>query len=130
MRHESGAEEVFMASLTFEPIAVPLREDEQGAIRIGNTRVLLDVVIHEFRNGATAEGIVESYDALTLADVYAVISYYLQHADAVHDYLHRRQQEAKAVREMIEASQPPRPNLRAALLARARASGQSDAPAD
>jgi uncharacterized protein (DUF433 family) len=119
-----------MASLTFEPIAIPLREDEQGAIRIGNTRVLLDVVIHEFRNGATAEGIVESYDALALADVYAVISYYLQHADAVDAYLHRREQEAKAVREMIEDSQPPRPNLRAALMARAKASEQPHAEAD
>jgi uncharacterized protein (DUF433 family) len=119
-----------MATMTFEPIAVPLREDEQGAIRIGNTRVLLDVVIHEFRNGASAEGIVESYDALTLADVYAVISYYLQHTDAVHAYLHRREQEAKAVREIIEASQPPRPNLRAALIARAKASEQADAQAD
>jgi uncharacterized protein (DUF433 family) len=119
-----------MASLTFEPIAVPLREDEQGAIRIGDTRVLLDVVIHEFRNGATAEEIVECYDALNLADVYAVISYYLQHMDAVHAYLHQRAQEAKAVREMIEASQPPRPNLRAVLMARAKASEQTDAPAD
>jgi uncharacterized protein (DUF433 family) len=119
-----------MATLTFDPIAVPLREDEQGAIRIGDTRVLLDVVIHEFRNGASAEGIVESYDALALADVYTVISYYLQHEDAVHAYLHRRQQDAKAVREMIEASQPPRPNLRAVLIARAKASERADAPAD
>src|SRR5271166_1941498 len=64
-----------MATMTFEPMAVPLREDEYGAIRVGNTRVLLDVVIHAFREGASAEGIVESYDALNLADVYAVISH-------------------------------------------------------
>jgi uncharacterized protein (DUF433 family) len=116
--------------LTFEPIAVPLREDEQGAIRVGDTRVLLDLVIHEFRDGATPEGIVESYDALSLADVYAVISYYLRHVDVVHAYLLRREQEAKAVREMIEAAQPPRPNLRAALLARAKAREKANAPAD
>jgi hypothetical protein len=51
-------------------------------------------------------------------------------ADAVHAYLHRPRQEAKAVREMIQASQLPRPNLRAALMARAKASEQSDAPKD
>src|SRR5271157_4333605 len=56
-----------MATMTFEPMAVPLREDEYGAIRVGNTRVLLDLVIHAFRDGASAEGIVESYDALNLA---------------------------------------------------------------
>ena len=70
-----------MATLTFKPIPVPLREDEHGAIRAGDTRVLLDLVIQEFRNGATPEAIVESYDALTLADVYAVITYYLRHSD-------------------------------------------------
>ena len=37
-----------MASLTFEPLLVPLREDEQGAIRVGDTRVLVDLVIHAF----------------------------------------------------------------------------------
>ena len=115
---------------TFEPIAVPLREDDHGAIRVGDTRVLLDLVIQEFREGATPEEIVECYDALELTDVYAVISYYLRHPDAIHAYQHRREQEARAVREMIEASQPPRPNLRATLMARARARKNADAQAD
>ncbi len=35
-----------MATMTFEPMTVPLREDDYGAIRVGNTRVLLDLVIH------------------------------------------------------------------------------------
>jgi uncharacterized protein (DUF433 family) len=111
-------------------MAVPLRQDQYGAVRVGDTRVLLDVVIHEFQNGATPEGIVESYDALTLADVYGVISYYLRHADAIDAYLREREQEAKKVRAMIEGSQPPRPNLRAVLMARAKARGKADAPAD
>jgi uncharacterized protein (DUF433 family) len=119
-----------MATLTFEPIPVPLREDEHGAIRVGDTRVLLDLVIQEFRNGATPEGIVESYDALTLADVYAVISYYLRHSGEVDAYLDRREQEARAVRERIEASQPPRPNLRATLMARAKAREKARAQTD
>jgi hypothetical protein len=42
-----------MATITFEPIDVPLREDEYGAIRVGNTRMLLDLVIHAFRDGAS-----------------------------------------------------------------------------
>ena len=64
-----------MASSTFEPLVAPLREDEQGAIRVGNTRVLLDLVIHAFRNGASPEAIVECYDALSLPDVYAVLTH-------------------------------------------------------
>jgi uncharacterized protein (DUF433 family) len=119
-----------MAAMTFEPMPVPLREDEHGAIRVGDTRVLLDLVIQEFRNGATPEGIVESYDALTLADVHAVISYYLRHPDEIGAYLDRRDHEAREVRERIEASQPPRPNLRAVLMARAQAREKARAQTD
>lgn len=119
-----------MPTLTFEPMSVPLREDEHGAIRVGDTRVLLDLLIQEFRNGASPEGIVESYDALNLADVYAVIGYYLRHAEVIDGYLDRREHEARRIRETIEASQPPRPNLRAALMARARAKEQADARID
>jgi uncharacterized protein (DUF433 family) len=107
-----------MTGVTFEPVAVPLRTDEYGAIRVGNTRVLVDLVIHEFQNGATPEGIVESYEALSLPDVYAVLSYYLSNPGPLDEYLRRRDDEAKAVRRKIEAAQPPRPNLRAMLLAR------------
>src|SRR3989442_382381 len=110
-----------MTSLTFAPIPVPLHEDEQGAIRIGNTRVLLDLVIHEFDSGASPEEIVQCYDALDLAHVYAVISYYLHHPEAIKAYLQRRDSEAQAVQKKIEGSQPPRPNLRALLIARAKA---------
>lgn len=51
------------------PIAidVPLWTDERGKIRIGDTRVLLELVIHAFWQGETAEGIVDSYPTLTLA---------------------------------------------------------------
>ena len=119
-----------MATATFEPIAVPLHEDEHGSIRVGETRVLLDLVIHTFRDGASAESIVETYDALDLADVYAVISYYLRHLDPIDAYLERRTREAQVIRAKIEASQPPRPDLRAMLMDRARAKGMQDAQAD
>jgi uncharacterized protein (DUF433 family) len=61
-----------MTPVTFAPIAVPLRMDEHGAIRVGDTRVLVDLVIHEFQRGATPEGIVDSYDSLALNDVYSL----------------------------------------------------------
>jgi hypothetical protein len=119
-----------MATMTFEPIAVPLRENEYGSIRVCNTRALLDVVIHEFRDRASAEGIVEPDDALKLANVYAMISYYLRHPEPIDADLRRREREAEAIRAKIDASQPPRPNLRAMLMARARAKGMTVAQAD
>lgn len=101
-----------MRRMTFEPLAIPLRTDEHGAIRVGNTRVLVDLVIHEFQRGASPEEIVDSYDSLTLPDVYAVLGYYLKDPGPIDAYLHRREEEAEAVRYQIEASQPPRKNLR------------------
>lgn len=119
-----------MTSLSLDPIVAPLRVDDHGAIRVGNTRVLLDLVIHEFQNGATPEGIVESYDVLSLSDVYAVLTHYLQNPGPIDDYMHRREDEAQVLRREIEAAQPPRPNLRETLLARLKAKGIGDASVD
>lgn len=118
-----------MSTLTIEPVAVPLREDPTGAIRIGESRVLLDMVIHAFWKGQSPEGIAQSYDTLELPDVYAVLAYYLTHRAEVDAYLARREQEAEALRLRIQASQPPTPDLKERLLRRA-ASGEGDrAPA-
>jgi uncharacterized protein (DUF433 family) len=116
--------------VTFDPQPVPLRQDEHGAIRVGDTRVLLDLVLHEFENGATPEEIVESYDALSLCDVYAVLSYYMRNREPIDAYLRGREQEARQLREKIDASQPPRHDLRAMLMARAKAREAANAAAD
>ena len=97
---------------------IPIREDETGTLRVGDTRVLLDLVIHEFQEGATPEGIVQSYDTLSLPDVYYVIGYYLRHREKVDAYLARREVEAEEIRKRIEAAQPELANLRERLLAR------------
>ena len=83
-----------------------------------------------FHEGASAEGIVENYESLNLADVYSVISYYLRNPEPIDEYLRRRAGEAEAIRAKIEASQAPRPGLRALLIERARAKGLKDAQAD
>ena len=116
--------------MTFEPLPVPLRMDEHGAIRVGDTRVLVDLVIHEFHNGATPEEIVESYDALSLGDVYSVLSYYLRNREPIDAYLRGREQEAQELHAKIESAQPPRQNLRAMLMARAKAKEAANAAVD
>ena len=67
--------------------AVPLSMDQAGVIRVGDTRVSLDSVIYAFNEGATAEEIAQQYTTLNLADIYAVISYFLQNPDEVAEYL-------------------------------------------
>lgn len=84
--------------LVIVDVSVPLKINEEGVVGVGNTRVTLDTVVLTFKEGATAEEIVYKYPSLNLADVYAVISYYLQHQPEVEAYLAQRQQIADEVR--------------------------------
>ncbi len=81
----------------------PLSVDAHGTLRVGGTRVTLDTVIAAFQQGATAEGIAQSYPSLDLADVYGVIYYYLRHKDVVDVYLAQRQREAQDIRQCVTA---------------------------
>ena len=105
-------------NMPLQAVAVPLFEDGQGGLRVTGTRVLLERIVHAFEDGATPEAIVQSYDTLQLADVYAVLTWYLRHQAEVEDYLRQRAEEAEAIRQRIESQQPDRAALRAHLLAR------------
>src|SRR5438105_11791558 len=86
--------------------APALRVDDGGVVRVGNSRVSLDLVVEQYENGMTPEDMVRAYDALALADVHAVIAYYLRHRAAVRAYLKQRDEEAAALRAKIEAERP------------------------
>lgn len=105
-------------SLTVEPRPVPLTQIENGVWRVTGTRIPLERVIECHQAGLSPEAIVESFDSLRLADVYAIISYYLDNKEEVEDYLRLQEENAEEMRRMIEASQPPRPGMREELLAR------------
>jgi uncharacterized protein (DUF433 family) len=111
-----------MTTLDFEPltVAVPLREEPEGVFRVGRSRVLLELVLRAFKAGATPEAIVQSYDTLDLADVYAVITRYLAAPEPFEEYLRLRDEAGAATRRKIEEVQGPQGNLRAGLEARAR----------
>jgi uncharacterized protein (DUF433 family) len=104
-----------MLTLAADP--VPLEVDADGVVRVGGTRVTLDTVVYAFRDGATAEAIVDQYPSLRLADVYAVIAYYLRRHTEVDAYLSRAEREAAAVRKENERRFPPE-GIRERLLAR------------
>lgn len=95
----------------------PLVKDADGVIRVGDTRVTLDTVVSAFQEGATAEEIAYQYPSLNLADVYAVLGYYLQRQAEADTYLQRRREQAQVVRESNEARYAPQ-GIRERLLAR------------
>lgn len=89
-------------ALIIEPQPVPLRKNRDGSWRVGNSRVLLDLVIHAFNAGRTPEEIVQSYDSLQLEEVYSVVAYYLTHRSEVDAYLQQQEAEADALWKNIE----------------------------
>ena len=105
--------------MTQPPLAepIPLDQQEDGTIRVANTRVPLDIVVGAFRAGETAEEIAQDYPSLKLSDIYAVIAYYLRHEVEVESYLEQRRELAEAVRHESEARWPTH-DLRHRLLAR------------
>jgi uncharacterized protein (DUF433 family) len=104
-------------SLAVENPPVPLRADEQGVMRVGDTRVRLDTVITAWKQGASPEQIVENFDVLELADVYAVIGYYLRNRAKVEEYLNKNRSDGQQLQDQNE-QRFPQMGIRERLLAR------------
>jgi uncharacterized protein (DUF433 family) len=104
-------------SITIQTDPLLLREDSAGSLRIGQTRVLVELVLRAFQDGATPEAIAQRFPTLRLVDVYAVITYYLQHREEMDRYLAEQERRAGEVRERIEQGQGDLAELRATLLA-------------
>ena len=63
----------------------------EGAYRIADTRVSLDSLIYLFREGMSAESMVESYPALTLEQVHGALAFYLANQKEIDAYLAKGQ---------------------------------------
>jgi uncharacterized protein (DUF433 family) len=100
--------------------APPLRRDASGAFRVGGSRVLLELVIRAFQDGATPETIAQRYPSVARGDIYAVVAYYLRHREDIESYLTDREQQAREVRQRIESRQGDLADFRARLLAHQR----------
>ncbi len=87
-------------------IDVPLRTDQDGVIRVGHTRVTLMTLVGCYRRGDTPEEIHDGFPSVSLADVYAVLAYYLAHRAEVDEYIHQLEAEAERWRQAHEADNP------------------------
>ena len=94
-----------------------MHTDSDDVVRVGNTRILLQTAIGAFHDGASAEEIAYQYPSLDLADIYAVIAYYLRRRSDVDGYLQQRHQQGDAVRKQNEIRFDPT-GVRNRLLAR------------
>ncbi|MGB1286060.1 MAG: DUF433 domain-containing protein [Aggregatilineales bacterium] len=91
-----------------EPITemIPIYRDRHGRYRIGNTNILLDLVVGAYHRGETPESIVDMYPTLALDDVYLVIAYYLRHRIKLDTYLQNELADAEKFRQTYQADNP------------------------
>ncbi len=93
-------------------LSIPIHTDEHGAMRVSGTRVTLDSLIGYYRQGETPEDLHEGFPTVPLADIYAVIAYYLAHREEIDAYLQRRDAEAERIRQQVEANYSPETKAR------------------
>lgn len=82
---------------------VPLTLWKDGSIRVKGTRLMLDLIIYQYKQGKSPEQIAESFPAVRVAEVYSIIAYYLTHKDKIEKYLKKQEREAKEIKGKIES---------------------------
>lgn len=95
-------------------------ERRDGGYWVAGTRVLLESVVHPFREGQTAEAIAEDLPALRLEQVYGAIAFYLAHRSEIDSYLNQAQAEYDAARRASRSADPAFYEKLAKKLAQAR----------
>ena len=104
-------------TLEIHATPAPVCIDDGGIARVGASRVPLEVVVRAFLEGLSPEEIVDRFDALSLAEVYAALGYYLQWREEVDAYVRERERQVgQAWRELQRRY--PQQGLRERLLAR------------
>jgi uncharacterized protein (DUF433 family) len=82
-------------------------EQQDGAYRIGGTRVSLDSVVYAYRRGASPESIQRSFPSLALEQVHGALAFYQSHQTEVDSYLVRGETEFE---ELYHASREAHPD--------------------
>lgn len=84
------------ASTTTDDRDAVVRE-VNGALRIAGTRITIDTVIAEIRNGRDPEWISEGYPSLSPAVIVEVMQYYIRNREAVDQYLREGKEELETL---------------------------------
>ena len=77
----------------------------EGAYRVGKTRVSLDSLVYLFREGMSAESMVESYPALTLEQVHGALAFYLANQKEIDEYLVEGQRAAEGLTPAVQTNE-------------------------
>ena len=78
----------------------------------------LDTIVGSYEQGESPEQIAASFPTLELADIHAVLSFYLRHREDVEAYLREQERQAAEIRRRYEAEFGAQDGLHERLLER------------
>ena len=81
-------------------------DQHDGGYWIAGTRVSLDSVVSAFLEGFSPESIADSFEMLTLEQVFGAIAYYLKHRAEIDAYLQQSEADFDAVCHRLREAHP------------------------
>ena len=81
-------------------------EQRGGGYYIAGSRVSLDSVVYAFLRGESPEGILESFPALSLEQVFGALAFYLANRESVDAYLQEARAEFARMRDEARRQHP------------------------
>lgn len=81
-------------------------EERNGEYYVAHTRVPIGVIIAAWERGDAPKRIIQQFPSLSLADVYGVIAYFLDHEEDLRAHFARLRDEYERTREAARAERP------------------------
>ena len=85
------------------PDTVPLVQWEDGSIRVQGSRVLLGIIVSAFQQGDTPKKIHNSFPTASVAQIKAVIDWYLNNQSEADAYLEEEEADGERLRLEIQS---------------------------
>jgi uncharacterized protein (DUF433 family) len=88
------------------PDTVPLVQlEKNGAVRVRNSRVTLETIVHRMQMGDTAEEINDGFPTVSVSTIKEILAWYFDNKAEADEYLQQVEEEGEKLRQWIE-SQP------------------------
>jgi uncharacterized protein (DUF433 family) len=87
------------------PDTVPLVQLENGAVRVRNSRVTLETIVHRMQVGDAAEDIHDGFPTVSVTQIKEILDWYFDNKADADEYLHQVEEEGERLRQWAE-SQP------------------------
>ncbi|HEY4423221.1 MAG TPA: DUF433 domain-containing protein [Pyrinomonadaceae bacterium] len=87
------------------PHTVPLVQLETGGVRVRNSRVTLETIVHRMQMGDMAQEIHDSFPTVSIAQIKEILAWYFDNKADADEYLQQVEEEGERLLRSIE-SQP------------------------